>query len=126
MTTGQSSIQVEDLTDAQRAGQACRLCHSDEAPLHPAGTATVEDPTPGVAHDYEVVLCTRCLVERRYQAALLPADEKGRVLWGIRDWACGGAWVKNGDETERHTLECGAKDWIRRQRYLNESATFRA
>ena len=62
----------------------------------------------------------------RYQTALLPPDEKGRVMWGIRDLANDGEFVETGGQVERHTIEDGARDWIRRQTYLNETATYRA
>jgi hypothetical protein len=65
-------------------------------------------------------------VSVRYQTALLPPDEKGRVMWGIRDLANGGRWVETGGEVERFPIEDGAIGWIRRQTYLNETATYRA
>lgn len=58
-------------------------------------------------------------------AAEFPPDDRGRVLWGIRDMAAGGAWVETAGAVERHMLEDGAEDWIRRQTYLDETVMFR-
>lgn len=49
-------------TSEQLAGEACIDCGTDQKPLHPAGTLTVDGEIPGVVHDHNVAKCTGCLV----------------------------------------------------------------
>jgi hypothetical protein len=57
----------EDISPARLHGRACFHCGDADPPLHPDGVVS----TPGVcgvAHDWETVTCTRCLVARRAAA----------------------------------------------------------
>lgn len=54
----------------------------------------------------------------RYVPEQLPADDRGRRLWGIRDRRTG-ELVLNSDETERFTMRDSAETWIRGQRALD-------
>lgn len=57
----------------------------------------------------------------RYEVAELPPNDRGNVLWGIRDHHQGGEWVENGGEREYFGDRQGALGWVERQKYLDEA-----
>ena len=63
---------------------------------------------------------SRARAKDRYVPEQLPADDRGRRFWGIRDRRTG-ELVLNGDEIERFQMRDSAEAWIKREDYL-ESA----
>jgi len=115
------------LTDVQLAGEACICCGESGGFLHPDGTITIRhQPSAAVVNEYATVVCTQHLrihqKGARYLVTQLPADDRGRVLWGIRDLHHDARWVETGGEVERHTMADGALGWVLRQRYIEERA----
>lgn len=63
----------------------------------------------------------------RYKAAEFPRDDRGCTLWGVQDLHNDNAWVTSDDgKLQVFAMKDGAKGWIARQRYLEESAVYQS
>lgn len=103
-------------TDPQPADDACIACGTTAQPLRPAGQV-VTAGRDGVSHVREALRCFR----DRHEVAELEPDEKGRVMYGIRDWHNEGRLVENDGQIERYPMPDSAQAWVRGRRYLDES-----